>query len=70
MNIEKIKEIVQDNQNRTINFRFNGNRNQSEEFKGKIVDAYKTVFLIKLDNNMIRPFTYTDVLIGNLEIKV
>ncbi len=69
MNIEKIREKVENNKEKDIRFKFNGNRNQTEEFEGKIIDTYKSVFIIKLNNNIKRSFTYTDILIGNLEIK-
>ena len=71
MNIEKIKQIITTNQNKKIDFKFNGNRNQTEEFSGIITNAYKCVFLVKIcKTDLIRSFSYTDILIGNLEVKV
>lgn len=70
MNIEKIKEKIENNKQKNVRFKFNGNRNQIEEFEGKIINTYKSVFIIKLNNNdLTKSFTYTDILIGNLEIK-
>ncbi len=71
MNIEKIKQLITNNINKEVKLKFNGNRNQVEEFSGIITSAYKCIFLIKTNNNdLVRSFTYTDILIGNLEIKV
>ncbi len=71
MSIEKIKGFISENQNKTINFRFNGSRNQIEEFSGKIINIYKSIFIIELDNVPItKSFSYADVLIGNLELLI
>lgn len=69
MSIEKIKNFISDNMNKTIKFRYNGSRNQIEEFTGEIVGVYKYVFLIKVDDMpFTKSFSYTDVLIKNLEL--
>ena len=61
--------MLEENTDKILNFKFNGNRNQTEEFKGKVTNTYKSLFIVKPDNNEItRSFTYTDVLIGNLEV--
>lgn len=71
MTLDKVKSFIKDNQNKDISFKFNGYRNQTEEFKGTIVNAYNAVFLVKInDNNVLRSFSYADVLIGNLEVEV
>ena len=69
MNITKIKDTLEKNTNKRLKFKFNGNRNQTEEFKGIITNTYKSLFIVKPeDNDVARSFTYTDILIGNLEI--
>lgn len=69
MSIEKVKKLVTSNIGKKMNFRYNGARNQVEEFKGKIISCYNSVFIIELDGTpVIKSFAYTDVLIGNLEI--
>lgn len=69
MSIEKIKNFISDNMNMTIKFRYNGSRNQIEEFTGEIVSVYKYIFLIKVDGMpFTKSFSYTDVLIKNLEL--
>lgn len=69
MNITKIKNMLEENASKNVRFKFNGNRNQTEEFNGKIINTYKYLFVVKPNNTGIkRSFTYTDILIGNLEI--
>ena len=48
-------------------FRYNGARNQIEEFEGCINGVYNYIFTIKTQNNIIKSFSYSDILIGNLE---
>ncbi|NLA33722.1 MAG: hypothetical protein GX861_02515 [Tenericutes bacterium] len=67
MNLTKIREEISNNKGKILHFRFNGNRNQIENFSGKIVDAYSKIFLIAI-NNEIRSYTYSDILINSLEI--
>ena len=70
MNIEKIRLNLELNQDKLLHFKINGSRNQVQEFNGKIVELYRAVFLIKPENNdIIQSFAYTDILIGNVEIK-
>ena len=71
MSVEKIKNFIDENKNQQINFRFNGSRNQIEEFSGKIINTYKSIFIIEVDGAPItKSFSYTDVLIGNLELLI
>ena len=68
--INKIKEDIKSKQGEKLKFRFNGARNQIEEFEGIIVGTYNYIFTIKTisDKDEIKSFTYSDVLIDNLEI--
>ena len=52
-------------------FKYNGARNQKEEFVGKIQGAYKAIFTIKVNDytNRIRSFSYSDILTNTLEMK-
>mgnify|MGYP005790150295 CR=1 FL=1 len=72
MNIEKIKNDLEQNKGKLLNFKFNGSRNQTEVFKGTIENTYNYVFLIRVDddNAKIRSFSYTDILTESLEIFV
>ena len=67
--ITKIKEKLEKEKGKNLHFKFNGSRNQIEEFDGYIENTYNYVFTIKLNNeDRIKSFTYTDILIDNLEI--
>ena len=68
--INKIKEDIQNKKGEELHFRFNCARNQTEEFEGIIVEAYNYIFTIKTTNEKeeLKSFTYSDVLIDNLEI--
>ena len=66
--LDKIRNLVIQNQGIDHTFRFNGIRNQNEEFMGKIVGIYPAIFTIELENKVIKSFSYSDLLINNLEI--
>ena len=68
--INKIKEDIKRKKGQKLKFRFNGARNQIEEFEGIIIDVYNYIFTIKTINSKeeLKSFTYSDVLIDNLEI--
>ena len=68
--INKIKEDVSSKKGKVLKFRHNGARNQIEEFEGVIVETYNYIFTIKTidEKEEIKSFTYSDVLIDNLEI--
>ena len=68
--IDKIKEDLIKKKGKTLNFKHNGARNQIEEFKGIIIETYNYIFTIKTvdEKEEIKSFTYSDVLIDNLEI--
>ncbi len=70
MNIKKIKENLESRKGKTLKFRFNGSRNQIEEFEGIIENTYNFVFTIKLTNNsnQTKSFSYSDILTDSLEI--
>jgi len=70
MNIEKVKDRINLYKGKVINFKFNGTRNKIEEFSGMIVDTYPSIFIVKaVDNDAIKSFSYSDVLIHKLIIK-
>jgi len=70
MNIEKIKKTIKNNEGKNLKFKFNGARNQVEEFEGIITNIYPSVFTIEVDNlvNKVKSFSYSDVLTKSLEI--
>lgn len=68
--INKIKEDIINKKGKVLKFRHNGTRNQIEEFKGIIMETYNYVFTIKTvdEKESIKSFTYSDILVDNLEI--
>lgn len=68
--INKVKEDIISKKGKKLHFRFNGLRNQIEEFEGIIVETYNYIFTIKTCNEKdeLKSFTYSDVLIDNLII--
>ena len=71
MNIDKKRQLISKNLGNLYLFKYNGTRNQKEEFVGKIQGAYKSIFTIKVNNytNRVRSFSYSDILTNTLEIK-
>ena len=71
MNIEKVRDKIASYKGQTLQFRFNGSRNQIEEFEATIVDTYPSIFIVKLEeNSLVKSFSYSDVLIRKLVVTI
>ena len=68
MMIDNIRNQLKCHLFKMLHFRFNGSRNQIEEFNGVIKHLYPRVFTIELSNGMIRSFSYSDVATNLLQI--
>lgn len=69
MNVDIIRSKIENIKGKNYNFRFNGNRNQIEEFNGVIINTYPAIFIIESkDDDKIRSFSYNDVINSSLEI--
>lgn len=69
MNIATVRENIKKVKGKDLKFKFNGSRNQTEEFDGRIVETYRSIFIIHSDtDNRVKSFSYSDVLVDNLEI--
>ena len=69
MNINTIKNNINSQKGKIIKFKYNGARNQIEEFSGTIENTYNAIFTIRLkDDAKIKTFTYSDVLTESLEL--
>ena len=70
MNIQKIREEIRRKEGRLLKFKFNGARNQIEEFTGKISRIYPSIFTIELTelNKNVKSFSYSDILTNSLQI--
>ena len=70
MNIDKISDKISLYKGKELSFRFNGSRNQIEEFNGMIIDTYPSIFIVKLTTkDILKSFSYSDILIRKLVIK-
>lgn len=71
MNIEKVRNKINSYKGQKLQFRFNGSRNQIEEFSATIIDTYPSIFIVKLDDNsLVKSFSYSDVLIRKLIVTI
>ena len=71
MNIEKVKNRVSSYKGQTLSFRFNGSRNQIEEFSATIIDTYPSIFIVRLEDSLqVKSFSYSDVLIKKLVMTI
>ena len=67
--IEKIKNDMIKLQGKKIKFRYNGSRNQIEEFEGIIKNCFNSIVVIDL-GYIKKSFSYSDILIGTLEVNI
>ena len=70
MMLERVRSRVRSCLNVNKKFIFHGTRNQNEEFDGIVTEMYPAVFIIKVSGGQIRSFSYSDLLVGNLEIVI
>lgn len=69
MNIDVVRNNIEQKKGKSYSFRFNGNRNQVEEFDGIIIHTYPAIFIIESkDEDKIRAFSYNDIITSSLEI--
>ena len=69
MNIDKVKNKINSYKGQKLQFRFNGSRNQIEEFSDTIIDTYSSIFTVRLiDSSLVKSFSYSDVLIRKLVV--
>ena len=61
---------MEENKGKLLNFKFNGARNQIEEFSGEIIKTYPAIFLIQIEdgNGVMKTFSYSDILTESLQI--
>jgi len=66
----RIKENLEEKKGKLIHFKYNGARNQIEEFDGVIENTYNAIFTIRIEDEskQIKSFTYSDVLTEILEL--
>ena len=70
MNIKKIKSYLFTRIGSNIIILYYGSRNKKEKYSGVLYQLYDNVFTIKLITGEIKCFSYTDILIKNIQIYV
>ena len=68
MNLDTIRNIIISRMNETCRFVYKGPRNQIEDFTGKIIKCYPSIFIILTSNNVVKSFSYNDFVIKNIKI--
>ena len=69
MNKSTVKKIVEGYKLKKMKFRYNGSRNQIEEFEGTIENTYNSIFTIRTEStNTLKSFSYNDIINKNLQI--
>jgi uncharacterized protein Veg len=69
MTIQKIKKYVKSIIGKKVKVVYNGSRNKTDNYVGVIKEVYDSVFILELDDNLKKSFSYSDILIGIVEIK-
>ncbi len=68
MTIEKIKNNIDNKLGDNVKIVYNGSRNKKEEYSGVITETYNYIFIVKLESDEVKSFSYRDVLTNTIEI--
>ena len=68
MNLNRVKEMFKEKINIPCSFVYKGPRNQIEEFDGKIIQCFPSIFIVCTTDNVIKSFTYNDFIMKNIKI--
>ncbi len=68
MTISKIKSSIDEKLGDNVKIILNGSRNKKEEYKGVITETYNYIFIVKLDTDEKKSFSYSDVLTNTIEL--
>ena len=60
MNLIIAKKRIENQLNVFHTFQYKGSRNQVDEFSGKIIYCFSSIFLILTNNNHYKCFSYND----------
>ena len=66
--INKIKNNIKNNIGNRVKVLYNGSRNKKEDYDGIISEVYNNIFIVKLDTNEVKSFSYSDILTNTIEI--
>lgn len=68
MTIDIIKNKIDNRIGDNVKVIYNGSRNKREEYSGVISETYNYIFIVKMDSNEKKSFSYSDVLTNTIEI--
>lgn len=68
LTLKKVKIILNDLVGKKVIVIYNGGRNKKEKYCGTVLKLYRNIFTIKLDNDVIKSFSYCDVLTKTVKI--
>ena len=66
--IEQIRGKLNDYIGEEVTIKYNLGRNKYEKYKVIIKELYENVFLVELNNNCKKSFTYTDIITKTIKI--
>ena len=67
MTIDAIREKIIENKGNSIRVVHNEGRNKIYEYRGKIIEVYPNIFIVKVDENK-KSFSYYDILTDTVKI--
>ncbi|MBR2708335.1 MAG: Veg family protein [Bacilli bacterium] len=59
---EMIKEFLLPYVGKKVKIKYNLGRNKFECFSAEIISVYNCLFLVKLDNNVTKSFSFSDII--------
>ena len=68
MTIDTIKNKIDNKIGNNVKIIYNGSRNKREEYSGIISETYNYIFIVKMESNEKKSFSYSDVLTNTIEI--
>lgn len=68
MTIDRIKNKFDNRVGDSVKVIYNGSRNRKEEYSGVITETYNYIFIVELDCNEKKSFSYSDVLTNTIEV--
>lgn len=68
MTIEKVKKELSSHIGDTVTIKYNLGRNKIEEYDAVVKELYNHIFLVEIDKENIKSFSYTDVITKTIKI--
>ena len=68
MTIDMIKEKLNNHLGSKITIKYNLGRNKYEKYDVILKEIYNHVFLVQLDNKIVKSFSYSDVISKTIKI--